>query len=72
MAKDLLSFSVGLGGIVYQQITGKVDIELLLVFGALIGLQTIAGLTTLARGTPTELPVQPSTVDSSESTSDSS
>lgn len=71
MAKDVGSYLVGLGGIVYQQLTGEIHIELLLMFGTLIGLQTIAGLTTIARGGITGLQQPSDAVGSLDSTSDS-
>lgn len=38
VAKDVILFSVGLTGIVYQQITGEVQEALLLVFTVMVGL----------------------------------
>jgi len=38
VVKDVILFSVGLTGIVYQQITGEVQEALLLVFTVMVGL----------------------------------
>lgn len=43
-ARDVGFIVVGLGGIIYQQITGLVNVELLLVYLALLGVPGALGL----------------------------
>lgn len=72
IVKDLILFSIGSGGIVYQIVTNQANIALLLVCTTLVGLNAIAGLTSIARGTPTGLQQPSSTADYSDSESDNS
>lgn len=65
LAKDLILFGIGSGGITLQIVTGQANPWLLLVCTTLVGIQSIAGLTAIARGTPTELQAPSSIVDSS-------
>jgi len=71
LIKDLILFSIGSGGIIYQIVTNQANIALLMVCTALVGLNAIAGLTSIARGTPTESRQPSSTSDYSEPDSDS-
>jgi hypothetical protein len=50
VGRDTVLFVVGLAGIGYQQITGKVHWELLVVFGLMIGLPGISSLIQLVAG----------------------
>lgn len=70
VAKDSLLFTVGLGGIVYQLLTGRVDVALLAVFTAMTGVPGLTNLVSLLRGdsdtsgTRSPSPSRPSPPDS--------
>lgn len=53
VTKDVALFAVGLGGIVYQQVTGQVDVALLAVFTAMTGVPGLTNLLSLLRGSGT-------------------
>lgn len=72
LAKDLILFGIGSGGITYQIITDGNNLLVMLVCATLVGVQGIAGLIATAHGAPTVPQQQLPTVDSSESTSDNS
>lgn len=72
IVKDVLLFGTGLAGIVYQQVTGKVDAMLLAVFTIMVGLPGIAALWSLRTTSTTNLsssesPPSPSSPDSHSS-----
>jgi hypothetical protein len=69
VAKDLVLFLVGLGGIVYQLLTGNVDIALLAVFTAMTGVPGVTNLISLLRGLGTSSLPSSSPSPSSESES---
>src|SRR5882757_1059834 len=48
--RDLGLIVVGLGGIVFQQISGRVNIELLMVYTTILGVPGAIGLLQLSRG----------------------
>lgn len=60
VAKDVALFVVGLGGIVYQLVTGRVDVALLAVFTAMTGVPGLTNLISLLRGLDTSAPPSPS------------
>lgn len=72
LAKDLILFGIGSGGITYQIVIDGSNLVVMLVCCALVGIQSLAGLTAIARGAPTELQPPLSTVDSPEPTSGNS
>ena len=47
ISRDTILFVSGLAGIAYQQVTGKVSIPLLVVFGLMVGLPGVAALLAL-------------------------
>jgi hypothetical protein len=49
ITKDVALFVAGLGGIVYQLLTGEVDIALLTVFTAMTGVPGLTNLVSLLR-----------------------
>lgn len=51
VARDVGCLVVGLGGIIFQQVTGQVNIELLLVYTTFLGIPGALGLLSL-RGKP--------------------
>lgn len=72
IVKDVVLFTVGLAGIVYQQLTGDVNEALLLVFTVMVGLPGALALWTLKNSSSTALssssspsPPQPSDSPSS-------
>lgn len=67
MVKDILLFLGGLAGIGYQQITGKTDLVLLIVFTTMIGLPGVANTIRLIRGDTTTV-LQPQSVSSESGT----
>jgi hypothetical protein len=50
VARDAVTFAVGIGGIVYQQLTGQVDVALLAVFTGMVGVPGVTNLLSLIRG----------------------
>jgi hypothetical protein len=52
VVRDVTFLAVGLGGIVYQQITHNVNLELLLVYTGLLGVQTGIAVKRLYPGRP--------------------
>jgi len=48
--RDTMCWVAGLLGIAYQQVTGKVSVELLLTYMAIIGIPGAVGLVKLSRG----------------------
>jgi hypothetical protein len=68
--KDVVLFVVGLGGIIFQLVTGNVNVALLAVFTAMTGVPGLTNLVLLLKGGfATELP--PSTSAPPRSDSDS-
>jgi hypothetical protein len=70
VAKDLILFVVGLGGIVYQLVTAQVSVPLLVVFTSMTGVPALTNLlsffkTGLDTGSQSSVPVPP--VSDSES-----
>ncbi len=53
VAKDVILFVVGLGGIIYQQVTGQVFPMLLIVFMTMTGVPALVNLVSLFKGLPT-------------------
>lgn len=53
IVKDVVLFATGLSGIVYQQLTGRVDEALLLVFTVMVGLPGAIALWTLKSSSST-------------------
>lgn len=72
IVKDVVLFATGLSGIVYQQLTGKVDEALLLVFTVMVGLPGALALWTLKSSSSTASPSSPSPSPSPPSGSESS
>lgn len=50
VAKDAILFSVGVGGIVYQLVTGQVNFGLLAVFTAMTGIPGVTNFVSLLKG----------------------
>lgn len=50
VAKDLILFVVGLGGIIFQLVTGQVNFALLAVFTAMTGVPGLTNMISLLRG----------------------
>lgn len=50
VARDVGFLLVGFGGILYQQITGRVDVALLVVYTTMLGIPGAIGLLQLSRG----------------------
>jgi hypothetical protein len=50
IAKDLILFLVGVGGIVFQLVTGNVNFALLAVFTAMTGVPGLTYMISLLRG----------------------
>ena len=71
LAKDLMLFGIGLGGISWQIIINGNNIVLLSVCLILVGVGSLTGLTSIARGTAGESMQRSSTLDSSASSLDS-
>lgn len=71
IAKDLILFFGGLTGIAYQQITGNVNIVLLMIFTAMTGVPGLLNIISLVRSLPTELPSVSRQPERSQSASDS-
>lgn len=70
VVKDLVLFAVGLGGIIYQLLTGNVNIWLLMVFVTMTGMPGLTSLLALFKsGLPTgsQLPSAPPTASDSDS-----
>lgn len=67
--RDLMFLAVGLGGIIYQQVTGRVSVELLLVYTGLLGIPAAVAVKKLYPGRtetpPTPEPSSPSRPPSS-------
>jgi hypothetical protein len=70
VVKDTLLFVVGVGGIIWQQLTGDVNIPLLGVFTVMAGIPGLTNLPTLIRGFSTNARL--SSPASGESSTDSS
>lgn len=70
--RDSVLFLAGLGGIAYQQVTGRVHVELLIVFGLMIGLPGIASLLSLLGGNGADAATTSSSSPSPPSSSPSS
>lgn len=73
VTKDLVLFFFGVGGIVYQQLTGNVNFIFLAIFVIAAGIPGATNLISLYRGSGTESPLlppvpQPLESDSSNST----
>lgn len=68
IGRDVLFLLCGLLGIAYQQVTGRVNAELLVVYASLLGVPGVVGLVQLSRGRP-ETPdtVEPSSASQSSS-----
>lgn len=56
VVRDVMSLVVGFGGIIFQQATGQVNVALLMVYTAMLGLPGAIGLFQLARGSSTTPP----------------
>lgn len=70
VAKDVTLFVVGVGGIVYQLLSGDVNVALLAVFTAMTGVPGLTNLLSLVRGgldTSSPSSTSPSPVSESES-----
>jgi hypothetical protein len=73
MIRDIGCFVLGIAGIVYQQITGKVDTVLLVVYLTLLGVPGLLGAIAIGRGTddgpepPSSRPAQHSSPPRSQS-----
>lgn len=52
VVRDAGFLLVGFGGILYQQITGRVDVPLLAVYTTMLGIPGAIGLLQLSRGRP--------------------
>jgi hypothetical protein len=52
IVKDVVLFTVGIGGIIYQLVTGTVDVALLAVFTAMTGVPGLTNLLSLLRPGP--------------------
>jgi hypothetical protein len=52
VVRDVICLAAGIFGILFQQITGQVNIQLLLVYLALVGTPGTIGLVQLVRGKP--------------------
>ena len=50
VARDVGFIVVGLGGIIYQQVTNRVNFELLLVYTTMLGIPGAVALLQLSRG----------------------
>lgn len=50
LARDMATFATGLGMIIFQQVTGNVNLDLLLVATGLCGVPGIIASTNLLRG----------------------
>lgn len=55
IVKDLVLFFGGLAGIAYQQLTGNVNMVLLLIFTAMTGVPGLTNIISLIRSSPTVL-----------------
>jgi hypothetical protein len=51
--RDLVLLAVGVFGIIHQEITGHVNLDLLVLYGALIGTPGAVGAVQLLRGSET-------------------
>lgn len=72
LARDVGLIVVGLGGIIYQQVTGQVNLELLLVYLTLLGIPGALGLLQLRGGGNGEPPPTAGPPSDSPSSSSSS
>lgn len=70
VVRDVLFLAVGLGGIIWQQITGTVNVELLIVYTTLLGVPSVIALKKLYPGRP-ETPPTPEPSSSSPPSSSS-
>jgi len=71
IVKDLILFFGGLTGIAYQQITGNVNIVLLMIFTAMTGVPGLTNIISLVRNSPTVSQSLPHPPQSSQSELDS-
>jgi hypothetical protein len=75
VGKDLFLFIGGSVGIGYQQVSGNVNMALLGVFTAMVGVPGLTNLVSLLRGTttnsPSQSPVLPPSLPESDSSSSS-
>jgi hypothetical protein len=71
VVKDLILFFGGLTGIAYQQITGNVNVVLLMIFTAMTGVPGLMNIISLVRNSPTESPSSQHQQPSSPSALDS-
>jgi hypothetical protein len=71
VVRDVTFLVIGLGGITYQQVTGRVNVELLLVYTGLLGVPAAVAVKKLYPGRtetpPTPEPSSPSQPPSSSS-----
>jgi hypothetical protein len=71
VVRDVTFLVIGLGGITYQQVTGRVNVELLLVYTGLLGVPAAVAVKKLYPGRtetpPTVEPSSPSQPPSSSS-----
>jgi hypothetical protein len=71
VVRDVTFLVIGLGGITYQQVTGRVNVELLLVYTGLLGVPAAVAVKKLYPGRtetpPTPGPSSPSPPPSSSS-----
>lgn len=58
LVKDMLLFFGGLAGIGYQQVTGEVNVFLLMIFTAMTGVPGLTSLISMWRGSGIVLPSQ--------------
>lgn len=70
IVKDLTLFFGGLAGIAYQQLTGNVNMVLLMVFTAMTGVPGLTNIISLIRNSPTVLRSSSQAPEPSESDSD--
>jgi hypothetical protein len=71
VVRDVTFLVIGLGGIIFQQVTGRVNVELLLVYTGLLGVPAAVAVKKLYPGRtetpPTAEPSSPSQPPSSSS-----
>lgn len=69
IARDLGFLIFGFGGVVFQQLTGRVNVYLLMVYTAMLGLPGGLALLQLARGRPETPPTPSPSLESQRSSS---
>lgn len=52
VTRDLILLGIGTFGILHQEITGHVNLDLLTLYGVLVGAPGVVALTQLSRGKP--------------------